>query len=168
MQGSRPSWRLTFPESHTAVISRGGQQSAGDVPADAPHLRVMTVKLSHHLHLKLRGSCAAGALSPVKHTQDKSIFINQRSGVAMCLLRCSVFVAKLVSVTNWDMLPKWYEFENADVFGCDCQHVEGSSEIRSKGDVMNGVSYSHQRLRFGIFPVWLTETLFRNTHSCKS
>lgn len=49
-------------------------------------------------------------------------------------------------------LPQWYEFENADVFGRYRQHMEGSPQIRGKGDVMYWVSHSHQRLCFGILP----------------
>lgn len=53
---------LTFPEAHAAVVPRGGQQRAGDVPAHAPHLRVVVVKLRHDLHLKLGGSCGRALL----------------------------------------------------------------------------------------------------------
>lgn len=55
---------FTFPEAHATVIPRRGQQRAGDVPAHAPHLRVVVVKLSHNLHLKLGGS-RRRALLPV-------------------------------------------------------------------------------------------------------
>lgn len=59
----------TFPEAHAAVVARGGQQCAGDVPAHSPHLRVVVVKLGHDLHIELGGS-RGRALLPVRWTDD--------------------------------------------------------------------------------------------------
>ena len=71
---------LTLPQANTAVVSRGRQQGTGDVPTDAPHLRVVTVKLSHHLNLKLGGAGTGGTLPPggrqeeEKHLSDTHSF----------------------------------------------------------------------------------------------
>lgn len=43
---------LTLPEPDGAVVPGGGEQSAGEVPADPPHARVVLLEGRHHLALE--------------------------------------------------------------------------------------------------------------------
>ena len=50
---------VRFPEFDTAIIPRGGEDGAGDVPAHAPHTRPMLVKLPSLSDVKPEeGKCA--------------------------------------------------------------------------------------------------------------
>lgn len=43
---------LTFPQTYTTIISWWGKNSACDIPADTPNLRLMVIKHSYLSHLK--------------------------------------------------------------------------------------------------------------------
>ena len=49
-------------------------------------------------------------------------------------------------------VPHGYELEDAHIFGCYGQHMERTSQVWCKGDVMYGVCDCHQSLHLGILP----------------
>lgn len=145
---------LTFPEAHTAIIPRGGQQGASYIPAHTPHLGVMVVKLSHNLHLKLGGSCR-GSLLPVRWIQ------NIEDQFLLCSILISVIfdagfqhysLCTSTSYDNVEKSPHGNKLENSDIFCCNGEDMERSSQVWCKCNIMDCISDSHQRLCFGIFP----------------
>lgn len=56
----------TLPEPHAAVVARGGEQRAGDVPGDAPHARVVLLEGGHHL------GAEAHAAAPVRRRRRRA------------------------------------------------------------------------------------------------
>lgn len=43
---------LTFPEADTAIVTRGRQNGAGDIPADSPHGTDVVIELCRYLDVE--------------------------------------------------------------------------------------------------------------------
>lgn len=50
--------------------------------------------------------------------------------------------------------PHGNQLENSNVFRCNGQYMDRSSQVGSKSNVMNCICDGHQCLCLGIFPVW--------------
>lgn len=129
----------TFPETHAAVVPRGGQQGAGYVPANSPHLRVVVIELGHDLHLELRGPGGRGDLLPA-----------ESAGQA---LKSRITGGGADSAAGNRASPQGDQLKDAHVLGGDGQHVEGAPQVRGEGDVVHGVRHGHQCLRLRVLPV---------------
>ena len=64
----------TFPQPHTAVVPRGGQDGSGDVPLHPPHLCALVVKVCWVTHVKL-GVTTVSVCPAVQHSTKLEVFL---------------------------------------------------------------------------------------------